>query len=243
MKVILREHVKSLGNVGDIVSVTSGYARNFLFPRKLAFLADEGNKSIIEDYKRRLSKKINDQKEVANNLKKQLEGLSFDIVKRVGGNGKLFGAVTASDLASELKSRNIEVEKKWIHLDNPIKELGTFSIAVKIFADVEAKFSIKVLMDPKQIEENKEKQANKKSKVVKEEVEEKKVSEGDSEFDGEESETMTSFLATDKEVSAKPSKKQKGSGEEKEKKESKEPKEEKKSKGGKEDKKKGGKSK
>ncbi|MBF0206683.1 MAG: 50S ribosomal protein L9 [Oligoflexia bacterium] len=162
MKVILKEQVKSLGSIGDIVAVSAGFARNYLIPRRLAILADEANTQFVEDQKRRLSKKINAQREHAMSLKKQIDGLQLEFFKRVGGNGKLFGAVTNSELANELKNRSIEVERRWIQVDNPIKELGSFDIKVKIFADVEATFNIKVNMDPKQIEELKKKAEQKK---------------------------------------------------------------------------------
>lgn len=175
MKVILKEHVKSLGNVGDIVNVTAGHARNFLIPRKLAILADDNNRRFVEDQQRRLAKKINAQKDQATAIKRQIDGLQFELSKRVGGNGKLFGAVTSTELANELKSRNIEVERRWINLDNPIKELGSFTVKVKIFADVEATFNVKVIMDAKQIEEMKSKSESRKLAMKQKEEDEKRA--------------------------------------------------------------------
>ncbi|MBF0359607.1 MAG: 50S ribosomal protein L9 [Oligoflexia bacterium] len=162
MKVILKEHVKNLGNVGDIVTVAAGHARNFLIPKKLAVLADDTNKKFIEDQKRRLLKKVNAQRDAAILLKQKIDGVVVELAKRVGGNGKLFGTVTSTELANELKNREIDVERKWIHTENPIKELGTFNVKVKIFADIESNFSVKVLMDPKQVEELKNKTSSKK---------------------------------------------------------------------------------
>lgn len=153
MRLILKERVRSLGNVGDIVNVSAGYARNYLIPHELAVTADETNKRFVEDQQRRLAKKIKDQKQHAVDLRKVINGVTLELTKRVGGNGKLFGAVTVSELVQELKKLDIEIEKRWIHLDAPLKELGTFSIRVKIFADVEGSLKVKVLMDPVQMEE------------------------------------------------------------------------------------------
>lgn len=177
MKVILKEHVKSLGNVGDMVNVSSGYARNFLIPGKLAILADEQNKKFIEDQKRRLAKKVNAQKEQAMLLKKKIDGIVIELTKRVGGNGKLFGAVTNTELVHELKNREVEIERRWLVVDNPIKETGNFDIKVKIFADVEASFQVKVAMDPSQIEEMKKRSEQKKQAQKEKEEEDKKTAE------------------------------------------------------------------
>lgn len=172
MRVILKERVKSLGNVGDIVNVSQGYARNFLIPNRFAVIADEGNKRFVEDQQRRLAKRIKDEKNQANELRKTLNSTTIEITKRVGGNGKLFGAVTANEIVSELEKLQIETEKRWFNLEEPIKELGTFTVKAKIFTDVEAGLTLKVLMDPKQAEELKKKNEDAK-KRKKEEAEQK----------------------------------------------------------------------
>jgi large subunit ribosomal protein L9 len=169
MKVILKENVKSLGNVGDLINVSPGYARNFLIPQKKALIADEANKSILEDHMKALQKKIAEEKKSAEELKTKIDGLNIEIEKKVGGNGRLFGTVTANELATELTKKGFEIEKRMIMIDNPIKQLGEFEIKAKIFKDVEAKFTVKVTMDQKQVEEMKNREKMKKAKAKKEE--------------------------------------------------------------------------
>ncbi|MBF0366019.1 MAG: 50S ribosomal protein L9 [Oligoflexia bacterium] len=207
MKLILKEHVKTLGNVGDVVNVSVGYARNFLIPKKLAVIADEQNKKFVEDQKRRLLKKINGQRDQATVIKKQIDGLSIELVKRVGGNGKLFGAVTGNELVNELRSKSIEIERRWINMDAPIKELGDFDITVKIFADVEASFKLKVSVDPKQIDELKKKsELRKQAQKEKDEMEKRMQEERErsalklGEEEGEESSSAASVTPVAKVV-------------------------------------------
>lgn len=159
MKVILTEKVRSLGNVGEMVVVSAGHARNYLIPHKMAVLASEDNQKFIADQQRRLLKKVEQQRNDSLSVKKRLDGLTLELIKRVGGNGKLFGTVTSTDLAKELLSHDIEVERRSIYIENPIKQLGEYDIKVKVFADVEAHFKVKVVMDAKQVEELKKKQA------------------------------------------------------------------------------------
>jgi large subunit ribosomal protein L9 len=99
------------------------------------------------------------EKDVSLELKTKLEGTHLEFVKKVGPNGKLFGSVTQQDIADELGKKGISVEKRVITITNPIKSVGTFTIKAKLFADVEAKFQVKVVIDPTQIEELKAAQA------------------------------------------------------------------------------------
>ena len=103
MKVILTEKVKALGMIGEIVNVSAGYARNYLFPRKLAILADEKNANIIADKQKALAKKVAAEKAVAEEAKKKIEGITIELIKKVGANGRLFGAVTTQEIAAELE--------------------------------------------------------------------------------------------------------------------------------------------
>jgi large subunit ribosomal protein L9 len=158
MKVILLEKVKTLGGIGEILNVAEGYARNFLFPRKLAVAADEKNKNVLQDKQKRLAKKIASEKDAATAIKKKLDGLTLELIKKVGQNGKLFGAVTSSEISKELESRNIIVEKRLISMDS-IKSLGTFEAKAKLFGnEVVANFKVKVMIDPVQAEELKRQQ-------------------------------------------------------------------------------------
>jgi large subunit ribosomal protein L9 len=169
MKVILTDNVKSLGSVGEIVNVSQGFGRNYLIPNKLAILADASNKKQMDDYQKRLAKKVAEQKSAAEETAKKLNGMTVALVKKVGGNGRLFGTVTNSELAKELEAQGIEVERRLINVDTPIKTLGTFDITAKLFKDVEATFKVKVEIDPKQAEEMKKKQEAAAKKAAKKE--------------------------------------------------------------------------
>lgn len=174
MKVILTEKVPTLGNIGEVVKVSAGHARNFLFPRKLAVMADEGNQRALDGQKKRLAKKIAAEKGVAQELKAKIDGVALEFIKKVGANGKLFGSITNADLAKELSQRGIEVERRNLVVDRPIKQLGNYEVKVKLFTDVEANFKVKVAIDEAQAEELKKMQAEaRKNKKAKEEAEAK----------------------------------------------------------------------
>lgn len=158
MRVILTDRVASLGNTGEIVNVSEGYARNFLIPKSLAKLADEGNSKQMADYGKMLAKKVAEEKTAAESTAKEINKITVSLTKKVGGNGRLFGTVTNSELAKELEKQNIVVERRLITIETPIKNLGEYSVPVKLFSGVEATLKIVVEMDPAQIEENKQKQ-------------------------------------------------------------------------------------
>lgn len=164
MKVILRESVKTLGSVGEIVNVSPGYARNYLIPQNKAMLADEGNTKRMADFEKMLAKKVEEQKNLAVETQKKLNGFTLELIKKVGGSGTLFGTVTANELSRELEKNGIEVEKRQIFINVPIKTVGTYEIQAKLFKDVEATFNVKVDMSEKQREEMlaKQKEAAKK---------------------------------------------------------------------------------
>ena len=158
MKVILTERVKSLGSVGEIVNVSAGYARNFLLPEQKAVIADEGNQNQLKHEQRRLAKKVGEQKNGAVELKGKVDGLTLNLVKKVGASGKLFGTVTTNEISKELEKQGLDVERRLLILETPIKAVGTFDVKAKLFTDVEANFKVKVDVDPKQVAEMKKKQ-------------------------------------------------------------------------------------
>ncbi|MGZ3787046.1 MAG: 50S ribosomal protein L9 [Bacteriovorax sp.] len=158
MKVILTEKVPTLGNIGEIVNVSAGHARNYLVPNGFAMVADEGNKNLLAAQQKSLAKKIQAQKDAALELKKKIEGTTIELIKKVGASGKLFGTVTNAELSKELESKGLVVERRLIHLESPIKGLGLFNAKAKIFQDVEATFKVKISIDPKQAEELKKSQ-------------------------------------------------------------------------------------
>ncbi len=159
MKVILTENVKSLGSVGEIVNVSQGFARNFLIPNSKAKLADEGNAKQMEDYQKMLAKKVAEEKAAAEATAKKLNGFTLNLVKKVGSNGRLFGTVTNTELAKELAGKDIEVERRILTIETPIKTTGEFDVTAKLFKGVEATFKVVVEMSAQQAEELKAKEA------------------------------------------------------------------------------------
>lgn len=159
MKVILTEKVKTLGTIGEIVNVSAGYARNFLFPRKFAILADDKNSNVLKDKQKALAKKVAAEKASAEVLKKKLEGLTVELIKKVGTNGRLFGAVTSQDIAKELEKQGVQLERRLIQVEGSIKSLGTYEVKAKLFQDVVATFKLKVAIDAAMAEELKKQQA------------------------------------------------------------------------------------
>lgn len=157
MKVILVEKVSTLGNVGEIVNVAPGYGRNYLLPKKLAVLADERNKNQLAAQEKKLAKKIAEQKALAEDTQKKLNGYKLDLVRKAGANGKLFGSITTTEISKLLSEQEIEVERRVLSVSKPIKELGSYEIAAKLFSGVEATFTVNVTMDPEQEKELKAK--------------------------------------------------------------------------------------
>ena len=121
MEVILRETIDSLGRAGQIVKVADGYARNYLLPRKLAYLATAGNMKVIEFERQSLLKKEAKQKEDAEKLKEMLDPVEITIRRKVGEQNALYGSVTNSDVAEELEKKGFQIEKRKIHMDDHIK--------------------------------------------------------------------------------------------------------------------------
>lgn len=158
MKVILTERVKTLGNVGEIVNVSQGYARNYLLPNSFAVLADDSNTKQLNHQQKVLAKKMEEQKATAVAGAKKVEGMTLEFVRRVAGSGKLFGTVSNLEISKELEAQGIEVEKRMIVVPNPIKAIGTFDATAKLFEGVEASFKVNVTLDPAQAEEMKKKQ-------------------------------------------------------------------------------------
>ena len=159
MKVVLLENVKSVGNVGDIVNVNPGHARNFLVPNGLALIADEGNQKSIEQQRKMLAKKVSEHKAEAEKTQKKVDGLVLEFVKKVGQNGKLFGSITTRELSDELNKKGVEVERRLLTTSQPIKAIGSYDVKAALFDGVVANFQVKVVMDPAQAEELKKKQA------------------------------------------------------------------------------------
>jgi large subunit ribosomal protein L9 len=144
MEIILRETIDSLGRAGQVVKVADGYARNYLLPRKLAYLATPGNLKVIESERQSLLRKDAKQQGDAEKLKQMLDGVEITIRRKVGEQNALYGSVTNSDVADELEKKGFQVEKRKILMDDHIKAIGEFSIAIRLFKDVIAHVKLKV---------------------------------------------------------------------------------------------------
>lgn len=136
MEVILKEDVEKLGNRGDVVKVADGYGRNYLLPKKLAIAATSANKAVIQQMKEASVRKSAKEKGQAEELAKQFENVELTFERRVGEKDHLFGSVTSSDIASELEKKGFKVDRRKIHLDDPLKSLGEFHVPIKLHREV-----------------------------------------------------------------------------------------------------------
>ena len=145
MEVILKEDVANLGHRGDVVKVAEGYGRNFLLPRKLAMQATQANKAVIEQMKAAAARRNATEKAQAEALAVKLEPLVLSFTRKSSEAGHLFGSVTSADIAAELAAKGFEVDRRKIQLADPFKSLGDFTVAIKLYREVTAHVSIKVL--------------------------------------------------------------------------------------------------
>lgn len=144
VQVILNDDVPNLGRTGDVVRVRAGFARNYLLPRGLAVEANPKNLRAFEHQKRTAMSKREQRKSQAASLKQQIETLALTIAARAGEEGKLFGSVTNLDVERALRERGIEIDRRRIILEEPIKQLGEFTIPIKLDPEVEATLRITV---------------------------------------------------------------------------------------------------
>ncbi len=145
MDVILRQAVENLGHPGDMVKVSQGLARNVLLPRGIAVEATDGNRRRIAQEKARLEAAEAQRRQTAQDYSITLEQVSLTFAARVGEEGKLFGSVTAADIAQQLEAQGISIEKRQIDLHEPIKALGVYRIPIKLHADVKPEIKVWVI--------------------------------------------------------------------------------------------------
>ena len=145
IEVILREHVEHLGDRGEVVKVASGYARNFLLPRKLALVVTPENKKQIERERAVAEAKEAGQRADAQALAAKLTGIDIVIARRVGENNTLFGSVTNVDIADALAALQFTVDRRKIHLDEALRTVGEHKVHVKLFRDVTAELTVKIV--------------------------------------------------------------------------------------------------
>lgn len=144
MKVILIRDVEDIGKAGEVVNVSDGYARNYLFPRKLAIPATEENLRAIEKQKSMLKSKEEKERKKYEEIANKLEKVEVVIPKKAGQEGKLFGSVTNKDIEEALKAKGIDISRKYIILEEPIKSIGRYMVKVKLPYGIERTIAVTV---------------------------------------------------------------------------------------------------
>ncbi len=147
MEVILREDIPNLGKIGEVVRVRDGFARNYLLPRGLVLVANKRNLKTFQHQK----KMVADQKQrflrQAQSVSNELAGVSLTIPMRTGEEGKLFGSVTNIQIEKALKAKGLDVDRRKIHLDEPIKTLGDFEVPVRLTAELTVPLKVSVVAE------------------------------------------------------------------------------------------------
>jgi large subunit ribosomal protein L9 len=144
MQIILQEDVDKLGHRGDVVTVKPGYARNFLLPNKLAVEATAGNMKALERIRGALAKKTATELEAAKKQAELLNAVSLKFARKTGENDQMFGSVTTGDIADGLKTQGFSIDKRQVQINEPLKSLGEFPVAVKVFRDVTAEIKVHI---------------------------------------------------------------------------------------------------
>lgn len=145
MKVILLKDVKGTGKKGDVKEVSDGYARNYMIPRGIAAEANSTNINMLNQKKQSMAHQESLEIEKAEKIKNQLKDFTLKIVSKAGEEGKLFGSITSKDISDELKKqKKIDIDKKKIDLKEPIKQLGTFDIKLKLFSNISTVIKVQV---------------------------------------------------------------------------------------------------
>ena len=147
MEVILKEDINKLGHRGDVVKVADGYGRNYLLPGKLAIEATVANKAVIEQMKASAIRKSAGEKAGADELGAKLNELVLTFERKSGDSGQLFGSVTSADIAHELEAQGFSIDRRKIHLEEPLKTVGEFHVPVKLHREVTSHVQVNVKSD------------------------------------------------------------------------------------------------
>jgi large subunit ribosomal protein L9 len=150
MELILKETVSTLGQEGDIVTVKPGYGRNYLLPQRKAVLATPANKALLEQNKAEIEARRESERKAAEELSKKISGIEVVIEQLAGDDGRLFGSVTSADIAAKLNERAIEIDRKLILLNEPIKTVGTSMVAVKVGFQLTTDITVNVVAGSKE---------------------------------------------------------------------------------------------
>ena len=147
MEVILRQEVEKLGTRGQVVKVAEGYARNYLLPRRLAVAATDSTKKIVEQERQAHLRKEAVQKTEAEDLAKLLTAAKISIARKAGENGQLFGSVTAGDIADALEAQKFNIDRRKVHLEEPIRTLGDHKVALRLHKEVTTEINVSVVAE------------------------------------------------------------------------------------------------
>jgi large subunit ribosomal protein L9 len=138
MQLILTQDVDNLGKAGELVSVRPGYGRNYLVPRGFAVTATARNKSRLEHEKHLIEKRVAKERATASELATRINGMTLQFERNVGEDEKLFGSVTNRDITDQLKRANVDIDHRWVQLDQPVKALGKYEVPIRLAAGVVA---------------------------------------------------------------------------------------------------------
>lgn len=147
MQVILKQRMEKLGGPGDVVTVKPGYARNYLIPQGLAYPATEGNLKRMERERAQLEKQAAAELSAARKQAKVIADVSLTFTARAGEEGKLFGSITSGDIAEKLAEQGIEVDRRQIDLEEPLKALGVFSVPIRLHPEVRPEVKVWVIKE------------------------------------------------------------------------------------------------
>lgn len=147
MKVILKDDIQGLGKAGQIINVKDGYARNFLLPRGLALVADEKNMKLLEYQKKKIEEEAKKKRQDAESIAQRLSEIQITLSAKAGEDQKLFGSITAKDIAEALQKNGFSVDKKQIVINEPIKRVGEYEVEIKLIGNVTAKLKLSVVAE------------------------------------------------------------------------------------------------
>ncbi|MDI1471275.1 MAG: 50S ribosomal protein L9 [Thermodesulfovibrio sp.] len=145
MKVILKEDIPNLGKAGQIVNVKDGYARNFLFPKGLALLADEKNMKLLEYQRKKIEEEAKKKRQDAQSIAERLSQVNLKISAKAGEDQKLFGSITSKDIAVALEKEGFAIDKKQITVLEPIKRIGEYEVEVRFHENITAKVKVTII--------------------------------------------------------------------------------------------------
>lgn len=147
MKVILKEDVKNLGKLGSVVNVSDGYARNFLVPKNLAIEANIKNIKALEHEKRKIAERAKKVIKSNQEIAEKISSMTITLKAKAGEEDRLFGSITTMDIANAIKVQGLDIDRKKIMLDEPIKRLGSYAVSIKIQTDINASLNVNVVSE------------------------------------------------------------------------------------------------